>query len=139
MKSNQKFYLPDMNLEDLFKYGVTPKVGPYAGMRFKVTAITPTAVKATLLDGDKDMDDEFIHGAYDIWHKPKTLFEDDSIVATWGNLKKAVEAAGISDDTKFAVQEGASWFYRGLCRPATFSVETLRELYGKPKKYIIVK
>lgn len=128
-----------MNTEDLFKYGVTPKEGPCAGMRFKVTEITPTVVKVTRLDGDKVMDGEFTHGSYDIWHEPKTLFEDDSIVATWGNLKKAVEAAGISDDTKFAVQEDASWFYRGLCRPATFSVETLRELYGKPKKYIIVK
>jgi len=128
-----------MNTEDLFKYGVTPKEGPYAGQQFKVRAITPTSVNAILYDGDRAIEKEFTHGSYDLWHEPKTLFEDGSIPATWGNLKKAVEAAGISDDTEFAVQEDASWFFKGLCRPATFSVETLRELYNKPKKYIVVR
>lgn len=127
-----------MNTEDLFKYGVTPKEGEFAGEKFIVENINPCVVFC-FREKDPTHKEEFTHGSYDIWHEPKTLFEDDSIVATWGNLKKAVEAAGISDDTKFAVQEDASWFYRGLCRPATFSVETLRELYGKPKKYIIVK
>lgn len=127
-----------MNTEDLFKYGVTPKEGENAGKRFKVLKIEPTGVYVNdWEDGNRGF--YLANGSYDIWREPKTLFEDDSIPATWGNLKKAVEAAGVSDDTEFAVQEDASWFYRGLCRPATFSVETLRELYNKPKKYIIVK
>lgn len=84
-----------MKTEDLFKYGVTPKDGPYAGQQFKVRAITPTVVNAILYDGDKAMEKEFTHGSYDIWQEPKTLFEDSKIKPTWGNLKKAMEEAGL--------------------------------------------
>lgn len=129
-----------MNTEDLFKYGVTPNDGEFAGERFKVISVSESGVSVRKRgDPAGSLRMTFSEGSYKIWHEPKTLFEDDSIVATWGNLKKAVEAAGISDDTEFAVQDDASWLYRGICRPATFSVETLREIYNKPKKYIVVR
>lgn len=123
-----------MNTEDLFKYGVTPKEGPYAGQQFKVTAITPTVVKATLYDGDKAMDDEFKHGSYDLWQEPKTLFEDRMIESTWGNLKKAMEAAGLGDETKFAVHD----FIIGF-REAVLRKEKLQDNHGHEKTYIIVE
>lgn len=123
-----------MRTEDLFKYGVTPKEGPYAGERFKVTAITPNVVKATLYAGDKAMDDEFTHGSYDIWHEPKTLFEDSKIEPTWGNLKKAMEEAGLPDDTLFAVHD----FIIGF-RPAKMSAEKLRDVRDKEAIYVIVE
>lgn len=127
-----------MKVEDLFKYGVTPKEGEYAGKRFKVLKIEPTGVYVNdWEDGNRGF--YLANGSYDIWQEPKTLFEDDSIEPTWGNLKKAMEKAGISDDTEFAVQEDDVWFSRGLCHTATFTIETLRDVYGKPKKYIIVK
>lgn len=128
-----------MNTEDLFKYGVTPKEGKNAGKRFRVLQIYPERTIVADWNDEDAPNQSWATNTYEIWHEPKTLFEDSNIEPTWGNLKKAMEAAGVSDDTEFAVQEDASWFYRGLCRPATFSVETLRELYGKPKKYIIVK
>lgn len=127
-----------MNMFDVFKTGVTPKEGPFAGKKFNVDKINKDVV-CCISEEDPTHKEEFTHGSYDIWQEPKTLFEDSSVEPTWGNLKKAVEAAGVSDDTEFAVQEDGFWLSRGLCRPATFSVETLREVYGKPKKYIIVK
>lgn len=127
-----------MNTEDLFKYGVTPKEGKDAGKRFLVEGVKRDGILVYSEELPQNII-KFEKGTYDLWHEPKTLFEDDTVPATWGNLKKAVEAAGISDDTEFAVQEDASWFFKGLCRPATFSVETLRELYNKPKKYIVVR
>lgn len=127
-----------MNTEDLFKYGVTPKEGEFAGKRFIVDGINKAVVFCHNAD-DETHKEEFTHGSYDLWHEPKTLFEDDSVPATWGNLKKAIENAGVSDDTEFVIQESESWFLRGLCRPAIFAIETLRELYNKPKKYIVVR
>jgi len=123
-----------MRTEDLFKYGVTPKEGPFAGRQFKVTAITPTAVKVTLYDGDKAMDDEFTHGFYEIWHEPKTLFDDGTIEPTWGNLKKAVAAAGLGDETKIAVPD----FIFGF-RWAEIKTAKLRSNDGKEGIYIIVE
>lgn len=127
-----------MNTEDLFKYGVTPKEGMFAGKRFIVDGINKAVVFCHNAD-DETHKEEFTHGSYDIWHEPKTLFEDDSVPATWGNLKKAIEQAGISDDTEFVIQEDSIWASRGLFRSATFAIETLREIYGKPKKYIVIK
>ena len=129
-----------MNTEDLFKYGVTPKSESHKGYgkRYDVININEKGLDVRMHGTDNAIV-HFDHGSYNLWQEPKTLFEDDSIPATWGNLKKAVEKAGVSDDTEFAVQEDASWLYRGICRPATFSVETLREIYNKPKKYIVVR
>ena len=94
-----------MNTEDLFKYGVTPKEGEFAGEKFIVENINPCVVFC-FREKDPTHKEEFTHGSYDIWHEPKTLFEDDSIVATWGNLKKAMEKAGLSDDTRIKVPVG---------------------------------
>lgn len=117
-----------MKTEDLFKYGVTPKDGRYAGERFIVTAITPTVVKATLYNGDKAMDEEFTHGSYEIWHDPKTLFEDATIPPTWGNLKKAMEKAGFNDDMRFVI-DGTTSFFQHPVRSARFKV---KDLYSYP-------
>ena len=96
-----------MNTEDLFKYGVTPKEGEFAGERFKVISVSESGVSVRKWGdpaGSPRM--TFFEGSYKIWHEPKTLFEDDSIVATWGNLKKAMEKAGLSDDTRIKVRVG---------------------------------
>lgn len=123
-----------MNTEDLFKYGVTPKAGENAGKRFKVLKIEPTGVYVNdWEDGNKGF--YLANGSYDLWHEPKTLFEDDSIEPTWGNLKKAMENAGLPDDTMFAVHAPL-----GAFQPATMSVDRLRPIYsGEKKAYIIVE
>lgn len=126
-----------MNTEDLFKYGVTPKEGENAGKRFKVLKIEPTGVYVNdWEDGNRGF--YLANGSYDLWQEPKTLFEDSTIKPTWGNLKKAVEAAGLGDDTLIAVPR-TDWFARGYAELAEFSVEMLREPYAKPKKFIVVK
>lgn len=127
-----------MNTEDLFKYGVTPKEGKDAGKRFLVEGVKRDGILVYSEELPQNII-KFENGTYDLWHEPKTLFEDDSIPATWGNLKKAIEQAGISDDTEFVIQEDSVWASRGLFRSATFAIETLREIYGKPKKYIAIK
>lgn len=86
-----------MKTEDLFKFGVTPKEGPHAGEKFEVTSVDRDVVYVHGKDGRSN----FPHGSYRLWEPPKTLFDDDSIAPTWGNLKKAMEASGLSDDTLF--------------------------------------
>lgn len=85
-----------MKTEDLFIFGVTPKDGPKAGKKFEVESIGRDGV---LVRDEKGNHATYPHGTYKLWEPEKTLFEDDSIKPTWGNLKKAVEAKGLSDDT----------------------------------------
>ena len=87
-----------MTTEDLFKYGVTPIKGPRAGEKFDVDSIDKDVVYVRDSEGNRN---RFEHGIYRVWEKPKTLFEDDSIRPTWGNLKRAMAARGLSDDTLF--------------------------------------
>lgn len=108
-----------MNTEDLFKFGVTPKKGELAGKRFAVGAIKPDGLDVYKW-GNEGTSAFFKHGEYDIWKEPKTLFEDDSIAPTWGNLKKAMEKAGLSDDTHFKVPVGF-WIDYG-CKDANVKV-----------------
>ena len=123
-----------MKTEDLFKYGVTPKEGEFVGKRFIVDRINKAVVCCYSAD-DETHKEEFTHGSYDLWHEPKTLFEDDSVKPTWGNLKKAMEAAGLPDDTLFAVHAPL-----GAFQPATMSIDRLRPIYSSEKKaYIIVE
>ena len=123
-----------MRTEDLFKYGVTPKEGAFAGKKFVVDKITKGAV-CCISEEDPAHKEEFTHGSYELWHEPKTLFEDSSIEPTWGNLKKAMEVAGLSDDTLFAVHAPL-----GAFQPATMSIDRLRPIHGREKKtYIIVE
>lgn len=125
-----------MKVEDLFKYGVTPKDGKNAGKRFIVDGINKAVVFCHNAD-DETHKEEFTHGSYDIWQEPKTLFEDDSIEPTWGNLKKAMEEAGLDDDTLFAVPK--EWPLTGFATLAGFRIEKGRESYGKPKKFVAVR
>lgn len=93
-----------MKTEDLFKFGVTPKEGPAKGHRFVVSNVTREGVSGTCENGKDTF--FFKHGEYDIYVEPKTVFEDDSIPCTFGNLKEAVEKAGLDDDTKICAQFG---------------------------------
>ena len=99
-----------MKTEDLFKYGVTPIDGPKAGKKFEVYNIDKDGV---FVKDEKGTHTNFPHGSYKLWEPPKTLFEDDSIEPTWGNLKKAFEAMGLPDDTRF------------ISDPTTFDMFTL--------------
>ena len=124
-----------MNTEDLFKYGVTPNDGEFAGERFKVISVSESGVSVRKWGdpaGSSRM--TFSEGSYKIWHEPKTLFEDSSIRSTWGNLKKAVEIAGLGDDTLLAVPD----FIIGF-READIRKEELLDKQGHEKTYIIVK
>lgn len=98
-----------MKTEDLFKFGVTPKDGPHAGEKFEVTSVDRDVVYVHGKDGRNN----FPHGTYKLWEPPKTLFDDDTIEPTWGNLKKAFEAMGLPDDTRF------------ISDPTTFDMFTL--------------
>lgn len=121
-----------MRTEDLFKYGVTPKEGPAKGQKFNVENVTKDGV-SVILENGKDTA-FFSHGEYDLWQEPKTLFEDDSIPATWGNLKKAVEAAGLGDGTKIAVHDFICGF-----REAEIRTAKLQSYDGKERIHIIVE
>lgn len=122
-----------MKVEDLFKYGVTPTKGPKKGQKFSVVSVDADGINASSGE-DKVF---FTHGEYDIWQEPKTLFEDDSIEPTWGNLKKAMEKAGLDDDTMFALP--SEWPLIGYAMPARFRIEKLSEPYEKPKKFVAVR
>ena len=124
-----------MKTEDLFKYGVMPKEGPAVGQKFDVVSVTKDGVECMHENGkDKAF---FKHGEYELYHEPKSLFESHDVKPTWGNLKKAMEAAGLGDDTLFATE--GDWFLRGYAEPASFSIEMLREPYEKPKKVVVVR
>ena len=125
-----------MRTEDLFKYGVTPKEGENAGKRFEVVSINQKGVEVRRWGHKDDIIILYSHGLYDLWHEPKTLFEDDSIKPTWGNLKKVMEAAGLSDDTIFIKDDGF-WFLQGYGTPVSFSIVDARQPYEKPKKHIL--
>lgn len=123
-----------MNTEDLFKYGVTPKEGEDAGKRFLVEGVKRGCIFVYSEESPQSII-SFKNGTYDLWREPKTLFEDDSIEPTWGNLKKAMEIAGLPDDTLFAVHAPL-----GAFQPATMSIDRLRPIYSSEKKaYIIVE
>lgn len=95
-----------MNIEDLFKYGVTPKRGENAGKRYKVLQIYPNRVIVADWDDETAPNLSWALGSFDIWREPKTLFEDEHLLATWGNLKKAVAKAGLGDDTRIKIPAG---------------------------------
>ena len=122
-----------MNTEDLFKYGVTPKEGKDAGKRFLVEGVKRDGILVYSEDLPQNII-KFENGTYDIWREPKTLFEDRKIESTWGNLKKAMEAAGLGDETKFAVHD----FIIGF-REAELRKEKLQDNHGHEKTYIIVE
>lgn len=128
-----------MNTEDLFKYGVTPKSESHKGYgkRYDVININEKGLDVRMHGTDNAIV-HFDHGSFDLWQEPKTLFEDSSIAPTWGNLKKAMEAAGLPDDTIFVVPK-TNWFLRGYGEPAAFSIEMLRQPYEKPKKHVVVR
>lgn len=126
-----------MRTEDLFKIGATPKEGENAGKRYKVRNIKEDGI--SICEWDSEVSCGFLkNGEYELWKEPKTLFEDGSVKPTWGNLKKAMEASGLGDDTLFSVERG-SFILSDYCIPATFSVVVMREPYEKPKKYVVVK
>lgn len=89
-----------MKIEELFEKGVMLNDGPMAGERLSVESVDKDGVYV------RDKNKELTHlnyGEFEIWHPARTLFEDPAIKPTWGNLKKAAEAAGVSDDAVFAV------------------------------------
>ena len=121
-----------MKIEDLFKYGVTPKEGKDAGKRFLVEGVKRNGILVYSQDFPQNII-KFENGTYDLWQEPKTLFEDDSLAATWRNLKKAMEKAGLGDDTEFAVEDMLE------IRRAKMRVGVLRDHSGEKRTFIIVK
>lgn len=119
-----------MNVDELFKCGVTPKKGEFAGKRFKVKAILQAGIDVQDWDQPDSTLAFFRRGDYEIWRKPKTLFEDGSMLATWGNLKRAVEEAGLGDDTRIKIPAGF-WIDYG-CQDANAKVV---EVDGKEAIY----
>lgn len=88
-----------MKTEELFERGITPKKGPNAGKKFEVSSIERDAVCARDPEGNRH---KFEHGSYELWRPPVSLFHNDgSVKPTWGNLKRAMEESGLSDDTVF--------------------------------------
>lgn len=103
-----------MNIDELFEKGVTPKEGEYAGQRFRVVSINKDGVSVREWDTNKFAAD-LKHGEYKVWERQKTLFDPHSgIEPTWGNLKKAAEAAGLDDATPIYVKGG---FFGGIDVP----------------------
>lgn len=127
-----------MRTEDLFKYGITPNKGEHKGERFKVLSISENGIAATDWNQETGAKYNFTHGNYELWQEPKTLFQDPSVEPTWGNLKKAMEAAGLPDDTLF-VGPSRNIFLSEYGVPAVFSIEWLRQPYEKPKKHVVVR
>lgn len=69
-----------MNIEDLFKYGVTPKTGALAGKRFAVSAIRPVGLDVYEW-GTQGTLAFFKNGSYDLWREPNAPFEKGSLDA----------------------------------------------------------
>lgn len=69
-----------MNIEDLFKYGVTPKRGENAGKRFAVSAIRPEGLDVYEW-GTQGTLAFFKNGSYDLWREPNAPFEKGSLDA----------------------------------------------------------
>ena len=128
----------NMRTEDLFKYGVTPTEGKNAGKRYRVLQIYPGRIIVADWNDESAQNESWLPGTYDIYHEPKTLFEDSSVKPTWGNLKKAMESAGLGDDTLFIVPR-SDWFFLGYGEPASFSIEILHQPAEKPRKHVVVK
>lgn len=93
-----------MNLNDIFKYGVTPKGGEYAGKRFKVESIVPNGVITKEWDSGK-FGPTLAHGNYKVWEPGKTVFEVFGEPVTLGQLKRDAAAVGLPDSTRI--------FYKG--------------------------
>lgn len=69
-----------MNIEDLFKYGVTPKNGELSGKRFAVSAIRPEGLDVYEW-GTQGTLAFFKNGFYDLWREPNAPFEKGSLDA----------------------------------------------------------
>ena len=98
-----------MNIEEIFENGVTPKTGENAGKKFDVIRIESDGV---IVRDEKGMAVKFAEGSYDLWHEPKTVFDDTTATVTWGNLKDAMAKAGLGDDTRFLIYHGG--FFRSI-------------------------
>jgi hypothetical protein len=129
----------DYRVSELFKCGVTPKKGKGAGVRYRVQSVWPGGVVVKPWEGDGDAV-ELKEGEYVLWTPPKTLFKDPTIPATWGNLKRAVEQAGLGDDTRILLCDGFFWPVETFCglSGASFSLIEAKALDGSGKERVIV-
>ncbi len=129
----------DYRVSELFKCGVTPKKGKGAGARYRVISVWPGGVVVKPWESDVDAF-ELKEGEYVLWTPPKTLFKDPTIPATWGNLKRAVEQAGLKDDTKILLCDGFFWPIGTVCglSNASFSLVEVKTLDGSGKERVIV-
>ena len=124
-----------MNIDELFEKGVTPKDGEYAGQRFRVVSINKDGVSVREWDTNKFAAD-LKHGEYKVWEFQKTLFDPRcTIEPTWGNLKKAAEAAGLDDATPIYVKGG---FFGGIEKPAFHVCKVIDGLGVKSDKAIVI-
>ena len=129
----------DYRVSELFKYGVTPKKGEGSGARYRVQSVLSDGVVVKPWEGAGEIV-ELKEGEYELWAPPKTLFKDPTIPATWGNLKHAVEQAGLKDDTKILLCDGFFWPIGTVCglSNASFSLVEVKTLDGDGKERVIV-
>lgn len=93
-----------MNLEEMFKSGVTPIAGENAGKRYRVVSINEKDISVREWDSQK-FGPEMKHGEYRVWTPPKTVFDDVAMVVTWGELKRAMAQKGFGDDARLYVRD----------------------------------
>ena len=129
-----------MKIEDLFKFGATPKEGKFAGKRFRVLEIRPNWITVSDWDDTNSEKMQFSSGTHDVWKQPKTLFEDDNIIATIGELKKAIEESGLDDNTRIYVSQGNFFttFSSGALVNPSFRLTKVYSSHGTDSKTAIV-
>lgn len=105
-----------MNIEDLFKHGVTPKAGRNAGKRFRIAQIDKDGA-LFITDWETGFSGGKLEpGEYDVWREPKTVFDDRSITVTFGRLKEAMAKKGLGDETVIYIRDvfGVNEAYAGI-------------------------
>ena len=127
-----------MELDKLFKNGVTPKTGERAGERFRVVSVNEHEVAVREWESGRFVE-SFAHGTYEMWQPPKTIFEDSSIKSTWGNLKKAMEQHNLPDSTRILTFDGNHiMMFWDKVMDATYELGKVRNEKGQEEDVVFI-